>query len=301
MSQPIPNVATSMVTSANPPVPEAAPAPAAPVVAGVDPAQFHGASTPGAGTDAPPSPAPAPVPAAPAAAAAGGEGDSTFSAKYVQGLREEAADNRVKLRALEESVPAQITQAVQEAVERTKTELTQTWAKALGVAPSEDQAPPDPAALLAQAQNSLTQAEADAAAERAAHRQTQVANAVLRASEVLGAQGDRLLDSSSFMSEVAGLDPAAGDFAAQVAAKINARVTADPTYGRAQAPVLAPRSGADMSAGNADTSRDVPPDVDSLRKQRSERRGRNGRGRIGSSTGASTPMSAEWAAFFNQQ
>lgn len=108
--------------------------------------------------------------------------ETDTTAQQLAALRRENANWRTKFRESETS----------------KTEQLKTIAKAMGLA--DDEA--DPGKLTEQ----LTSAKSEA-------RQKALELAVYRAAGKAGVDGDRLLDSRSFLSSVNGLDPSSTDFA----------------------------------------------------------------------------------------
>jgi alkylhydroperoxidase family enzyme len=147
------------------------------------------------------------APAAPAAEPASAPPATTLSVEDLQKelskVRQEAADHRIKAKT---------------AAEEAQKDLTDKLAVALGLKPD---AAADPAALTA----SLT--EAQQKANQAAREL-----AIFKAASATGADPSRLLDSNSFMSSVAGLDPSDG---AAVSAAIQAALAANPNLKAVQA------------------------------------------------------------------
>jgi hypothetical protein len=148
--------------------------------------------------------APAAEPAAPAPVA---ESAPSLSVEDLQKelakVRQEAAGHRV---------------AAKTAADDAQKALTDRLAVALGLKPD---AAADPAALTA----SLTEAQTQA-------KQAARELAIFKASAATGADPSRLLDSNSFMSSVAGLDPSDG---AAVTAAIQAAIAANPILKAVQA------------------------------------------------------------------
>lgn len=126
-----------------------------------------------------------------------------WAQKELGKVRQEAAQYRTK---------------AQTAADNAQKELTDKLAVALGLKPD---AATDPAALTA----SLTQAQQ--AAQQSAREL-----AIFKAAAATGADPSRLLDSNSFMSSVAGLDPTDG---AAVTAAITAAIAANPLLKAVQA------------------------------------------------------------------
>lgn len=137
--------------------------------------------------------------------------------KELAKVRQEAASHRV---------------AAKSAAEQATKDLTDKLAVALGLKPD---AATDPAALTAQI------AEAQTNAAKAAREL-----AIFKAASTAGADPNRLLDSNSFMSSVAGLDPADG---AAITAAINAAIAANPILKAVQA---AAASGSELG-GSGET------------------------------------------------
>lgn len=123
--------------------------------------------------------------------------------KELAKVRQEAAGHRV---------------AAKTAADDAQKALTDRLAVALGLKPD---AASDPAALTA----SLTEAQTQA-------KQAARELAIFKASAATGADPSRLLDSNSFMSSVAGLDPSDG---AAVTAAIQAAIAANPILKAVQA------------------------------------------------------------------
>jgi hypothetical protein len=230
------------------------------------PAAPAATATPAEPATAPADQAPAATPAAPAA-----EPD-TFPRAYVEGLRNEAARNRVAADQAKADGEAAAQAAAEAAAAQAREEFAQTIGKALGLV--KEDAPVDPAELLNQATAAANQAQALAEQRAEEARKAQVELALFRAADKAGADSSALLDSRSFLGQVEGLDPTATDFASQVEAAVNAAVESSPKF-RKDAPVLpASRSGGDLSAGNADkTPIGDDTSIEALREARRKRRG----------------------------
>ena len=170
--------------------------------------------------DAAPTPEPDAAPAAPAPDAPTPEGDAppTFDAKYVEGLRAEAAKYRTRAKELETTQQSQM----------------DALAKALGFKTDEAEKP-DPAALAEQ----LT-------AQQAAARTASVELAIFRTATAAGADPDALLDSRSFLAKVSGLDPSDEGFTTAVTDAVKAAVEANPKLRQVR---VAGASSVDHSAG----------------------------------------------------
>jgi F0F1-type ATP synthase membrane subunit b/b' len=126
-----------------------------------------------------------------------------WAQKEIAKVRKEAGDYRTK---------------AQTAAEQAQKELTDKLAVALGL---KKDAAADPAALTA----SLT-----AAQEKANQSARELA--IFKSAAATGADPSRLLDSNSFMSSVAGLDPSDG---AAISAAITAAIAANPLLKAVQA------------------------------------------------------------------
>ncbi|MDH6282810.1 hypothetical protein [Prescottella agglutinans] len=195
-----------------------------------------------------------PAPEAPA--------EKTYSEDYVRKLRKEAADNRVKG-----------TEAAKQAAEDAERALTERLGKALGFI--KDDGPVDPAQLLEQAA-----AEKDAIA-----RERDTSEAQLRAYQVKDALNTAASkhdgDTSILLPFLKGeglldkLDPSTDDFAAQVDALVSEAVTNNPKLKKEPVQVAAPRSGGDLSGGNAAPKAGGPKSIDDLRRERREKRERD--------------------------
>lgn len=164
----------------------------------------NGGNTPAGTPAAPAAPAGAPAPAAPpagepAAAPAAPAWDGKIESlhpdaqKIITDLRKEAGDNRVKATTAEQR--------------------TQAILKAAGIVPEEK----DPAALLTAAQATAAQSARELAIYKAAGT---IANPLA------------LLDSTSFLASVSGIDPADGP---AITAAITAAVAANPNLKAARA------------------------------------------------------------------
>jgi hypothetical protein len=122
--------------------------------------------------------------------------------------------------------------AVREELATTQKQLADVLA-ALGMTPDGKSAPPDPAKLAEQI-----------AAKDAKIRELELTTAVTAAAEQAGAKAARLLDSRSFMSKLAEVDPS--DTKA-VTAAITAAIKDDPSLKATTGPA---RSGVDMAGAS---------------------------------------------------
>jgi len=216
------------------PTPAADPAPA-PVT---DPAPAPVADPAPAPASIPADPAPAPVtdpgtadpaPADPGAVDPGTGEPKSYDEGYVKGLRTENANWRTKHRDAE----ARATE-----FEQKYNDIVANLGKLGGFTPDDPAAadtPPDPNQALQDMSAKLRDYQLrDAVREAAADKADTAA----------------LLDSTSFLATVRDLDPSADDYAAQVAAAVDAAVTANPRF--ASAPVVPARSGGDTSTGTGE-------------------------------------------------
>lgn len=118
-------------------------------------------------------------------------------------------------------------------------------------------APVDPAALAAQ----IEQTKAERAALAAE-------NTVLRVAPRLGANPDALVDSSTFMRNVAKLDTSAADYATQLETLIKTTIEAQPFYRAATAPAATappPPAGDPATGGAGQPAPGSPSGVDAMR------------------------------------
>lgn len=193
-----------------------------------------------------------------------GKESKTFDAAYVKKLRDEAADARVKGREAAEK-------AAQEAAEAASKELTEKLGRALGLIA--DDTPPDPADLLKAAQEREAQLAADRDAVAEKLRNFERRDALTRAANTAEADLEAILDSRKVNEAIAKLDTNADDFAAQVAEVVSAAVESNPKLKKAPAQAAAPRSGGDMSGGNATPNSQGEKDIDFYRREYRANRG----------------------------
>lgn len=199
-------------SEAAPETPAAAdPAPATPPAApAAEPAQPPAADAP-AGAQ-PPAEPPA---AQPAAEPAAGSIDQLppWAQKLVRDTRAEAAANRTKAREHETALSA---------LQAKSQEQLDGIARALGLKPEEA----TPEQIMAERDTARATAEQHAAAKRA----SDVELAVFRAAARAGADGDKLLDSRTFVSGLADMDPSADGFSQQVSDRIAAALESNPGW-----------------------------------------------------------------------
>jgi len=188
-----------------PPVPVPSPAPPAPAPP----------AAPGA-----PSPAPgAPDPAAPPAEPQNVDQLPAWAQRELRQARSDAASQRAAAKTHQDALTASQAQTAA---------LRDAAAKALGLAP-EDVTPEQ---IAAERDTARQLAEANAAQARA----SAVELAVFRAASTAGADGNKLLDSRSFVATLAGLDPAAADFGQRVTDAIATAVDQHPEWKTTPAP-----------------------------------------------------------------
>ncbi|MFC4128913.1 hypothetical protein [Nocardia rhizosphaerae] len=183
--------------------------------------------------------------------------------REVDKLRKEAAANRVKGNEKAET-------AAQEAAKKATTELVEKLRETLGLDPAE----PDPAELLKEAEKQA----ADFAAERDSYAEQLRAfarkDAVATAAKAVEGDLDALLDSRKVTEAINKLDTKADDFLAQVAEVVSAAVESNPKLKKAQDRVSAPRSGGDLSGGNAARKPNTAKSIDDYRREAREKRER---------------------------
>ncbi|WP_425302952.1 hypothetical protein [Nocardia otitidiscaviarum] len=193
--------------------------------------------------------------------------EKTYDEKYVKKLRDEAAAARVKGKEAAE-------QAAKEAAEKAQKELVEQIGRITGLI--KDDTPTDPAELLKAAQEREQElaAERDAAAEKL--RNYARKDAISAAAKATDGDLESILDSRKVISKIEKLDTNADDFAAQVAAIVSDAVESNPKLKQAPAQAAAPRSGGDLSGGNAAPKPRGPKSVDDIRRAKREARERDG-------------------------
>lgn len=116
-----------------------------------------------------------------------------------------------------------------------------------------------------QLQQQLTEARTQGTTATQAAAATARELAVLRTAQRLGANGDALLDSRSFMDGVAGLDTAdSAALTAAVTERVNAALATNPALRQA----LAGRSGGDFGGGSGAAALDIDAQIEEAQKQR---------------------------------
>lgn len=155
----------------------------------------------------------------------------------------------------------------EEIAAQAKAELAQQIGKALGIV-AEEEKPVDPKEMV----NLLT-AERDANAkerdaERELHRATQIELGVHRTSLKLGADGDALLDSRSFLRSIRDLDPTAEDFSTVLGERIQRAVEDNPKFKAASMTGPPARSGGEFTGGPGGRTDPDEMTTDDFRAQR---------------------------------
>ncbi|MEV4127145.1 hypothetical protein [Nocardia sp. NPDC049707] len=192
----------------------------------------------------------------------------TYDEAYVRKLRDEAAAARVKGKEA-------ATQAAQEAAEKATRELSEQIGRALGLI--KDDVAPDPAELLKQAQDREAQLSSERDSVASELRALRVEKALNAAAGKCDGDIDILEPYLAGTGALINLDPAADDFASQVEAIVSAAVENNPKLKKTVDRVSAPRSGGDLSNGNAAPKPNSPKSVEDLIRERRERRGRGDR------------------------
>ncbi len=186
----------------------------------------------------------------------------SYDESYVKKLREENAATRVKAKQAE-TAAQEAAQRAEEAA-NAQQELTEKLGRALGLI--QDDTPPDPADLLKAAQDREAQLAADRDAVAEKLRNFERRDALTRAANTAEADLEAILDSRKVNEAIAKLDTNADDFAARVAEVVSAAVENNPKLKKAPAQAAAPRSGGDMSGGNAAPNSQGEKDINSYRR-----------------------------------
>lgn len=204
--------------------------------------------TPAPTAEPTPTPAPTPTPEppkgngpAPAPEPSKIEELPEWAQKIIRETRTEAANNRT----------------AKTAAETQRQETLDGIAKALGL--KSDDAPPDPAAL----QQTLSEREQRVNGLEADLRSKDVELAAWRSASKQNVSAVDLLDSRSFLTEVAQLDPTANDFATQLDAAVKKAAEANPRLRINPVPTPG-AAGIGVSGSNGDAS--VSPGLGRLRQ-----------------------------------
>lgn len=159
------------------------------------------------------------------------------------------------------------------AADQQQREFTERLGKELGILPAEDKTDVDPAEVVAQAKAKADDAEARATAQTKAAAEARRDLALYRAADDTDADAVALLDSVTFRTTIAAIDPDATDLEDQLKTAIENAIADHPRLRKPKKDGPA-RSGADLSAGNGDPTAGEPKatDIDSLRVSRRKRR-----------------------------
>ncbi|MFE6103191.1 hypothetical protein ACFVQ4_24985 [Streptomyces laurentii] len=149
------------------------------------------------------------------------------------------------------------TGAKKQAAEEAKAQLVQEMGRALGLIKDDKDEAPDPAKLTAEIERT-----------QKAHRETAVELAVYRGAAKHGADPDALTDSRAFLSSIADLDPADGEFAKKVQAAIKQAVTDNPKL--KTAPAAPTRTSGDFSGSTEKNNK--PTGIEAQREARRKAR-----------------------------
>ncbi|MEE4419525.1 hypothetical protein [Streptomyces bugieae] len=184
-----------------------------------------------------------------------GEFDPARFEKLVENLRGDVSAEKAKREAAEKKAKGD------------QADLMKRVAKAFGLETDEEK-PPTPEQLAQQ----LEGARGETKASRDQARQTQVELAVYKTAGQHGGDPDALLDSRSFASAIAKLDPEADGFAGEVEKAVTAAVEANPKLAAKapeKKPEATPAGGAPMSGapggkrqlGAEDAKRMTPEEI----------------------------------------
>lgn len=163
--------------------------------------------------------------------------------------RSEAGDRRTELRTTEQTAEQARTEAAEQA-RAALLEQLKPGLQALGVLPAD--ADTDPAKVAEQ----LAAKQLEDRGREETQRTLVLENAVLRNAGAAGANPDRLLDSRSFTTTLAGLDPEAPDFGAKVVAAIKAATQKDASLRSTPA---VRQMGAPLAGGSGENPRNTAP------------------------------------------
>lgn len=182
--------------------------------------------------------------------------------------RNEAVKYRTQLQEKDKQAEQQAGPSPEEVAAQAKAELAQQIGKALGIV-AEEEKPVDPKDMIDRlsAEKDATAKERDA--ERELHRRALTELGVHRTALKLGADGDALLDSRSFLRSIKDLDPNADEFGTALAERIQQAVEDNPKFKAASLSGPPARSGGEFTGGPGGRSSD--PDqmtTDDFRAQR---------------------------------
>lgn len=185
----------------------------------------------------------------------------TFDRAYVEGLRREAAGYRTKVEAAETAAAA----ARSEADARVQAVLT-----AAGITTGQA----DPAEVAKQFAAERDTAAAEAAAARKEANALKVENALGKAARAHKADEDLLTAVLAHEGKLAGLDPAAADFATTLDALVKQTVEGNP---KLKAALGAGTSGAEFSGGSGESGRITEAQLASMSPQEIAKAHKEGR------------------------
>ncbi len=156
----------------------------------------------------------------------------------------------------------------EEIAAQAKAELAQQIGKALGLV-QEEEKPVDPKEVIERLTTERDQTAAERDKERELTRRTLVELGVHRTSSKVGADGDALLDSRSFLRSIKDLDPNSEDFPGLLEERIKQAVEDNPKFKAASLSGPPARSGGEFTGGPGGRSND-PEEMttDDFRAQR---------------------------------
>ncbi len=169
--------------------------------------------------------------------------------------RTDAVKYRTQLQEKEKTAEQQAGPSPEEVAAQAKAELAQQIGKALGLV-AEEEKPVDPKEMVERlsAEKDATAKERDK--ERELHRRALTELGVHRTALKLGADGDALLDSRSFLRSIKDLDPNADDFGTALAERITQAVEDNPKFKPASLSGPPARSGGEFTGGPGGRSSD---------------------------------------------
>jgi len=161
----------------------------------------------------------------------GGAGGADQTAKVIEAIRGDYKAERTKRQALEKSL-AELKQANDQRVSQ-DAERNKALARFLGIDVDET---PDPEKLAADLKAAQAEVQAATTKAQARERELVVELQLMRQAAKHGANPELLADSRSFMSKLAGLDPAGETFGEDLGDLIKAAVESNPAYKLTPAP-----------------------------------------------------------------
>ncbi|MGW5409019.1 hypothetical protein [Streptomyces spiralis] len=179
-----------------------------------------------------------------------GQGAGDSSAGKGSGQSKDGEDDAARIRRLEKELTAARQEAgksrndaKKQAAQEAKDNVLKEIGKLLGFV--KDDGPPDPAKLAEQ----ITAKDTTIAERDATIRTKEVELAVWARADKLAARAGALLDSRSFLRDIADLDPSAKGFTTALDDAIKAAVKDNPAFAAAQS---AGKSGGDLSGGTGE-------------------------------------------------